>query len=372
MGGLFLFHQRHMHRSHDKEISRIKHALDKAKDEKYKKRIALGKCAVRYGTTFAARTFNEKEHVAYYWKKKVIDPDFHPNQWGGVHTVLPYDVEEAESLAWHFIQNNRQVQLRDIQIHLDQHGIQVSRATVSRMLTKWRWSFKIPSIMQKQKYSLENLTYYVDFCRWFGTRTFAQLRKLKFIDEVHFKTRDFRNKKYALAPIGQRIVVSASDRLDTSSWNATVLIRVNSAADPIALDIRQDSNTAYDFTLFVMMMVEKGFLVDGDYLIYDNAAVHLCSEVFMDLTQYLETHGITPLPLPTYSPELNPIERCFNIVKNYLRYQRDPEVPLLRDIMRGFALITQEIIAKEYLYSAQYLAEKPLLLPPPLQAILRM
>ena len=181
---------------------------------------------------------------------------------------------------------------------------------------------------------------------------------------------DFRNRKYALAPIGERVVVTASQQLDHNSWNATVIIRVDNPDEPIALNIRQDSNTAYDFTLFVMTMVERGFLSEGDTLIYDNAAVHLSADVFVDLMDYLERHGITPLPLPTYSPELNPIERCFNIVKNFLRYERDPEVPLLCDILRGFAKITQEIIAKEYLCSANYFVDKPLLIPPPLRNII--
>jgi len=342
--------------------------LDHEKEKNYKKMVAMGKCALRYGTRFAAQTFKEKDHIAYYWKRKVSEPDFHPKTLGGGEPKYP--AIEVQTIVWEFVQTRRQICLREVQVHLETNNISYSRMTLSRMFTTWRWSFKIPTVMQQQKYTLENMRYYVDFCNWFGTRSLDQLRKLKFIDEVHFRTKDFRNRKYALAPIGERVVVTASQQLDHNSWNATVIIRVDNPDEPIALNIRQDSNTAYDFTLFVMTMVERGFLSEGDTLIYDNAAVHLSADVFVDLMDYLERHGITPLPLPTYSPELNPIERCFNIVKNFLRYERDPEVPLLCDILRGFAKITQEIIAKEYLCSANYFVDKPLLIPPPLRNII--
>ena len=174
-----------------------------------------------------------------------------------------------------------------------------------------------------------------------------------------------------MGPIGQRVVVTSNSTLDYSSWNATVLIRVDHPEEPLHLGIRQDSNTAQDFALFVMEMIERGVLQRGDTLVYDNATVHISAEVFNELHTFMTNCGVRGVPLPTYSPELNPIERCFNVVKHYLRYRRDPSAPLLRSIIRGFARVTQKIVAAEYLYSAHYILDHLMLLPPPLRALIQ-
>ena len=88
------------------------------------------------------------------------------------------------------------------------------------------------------------------------------------------------------------------------------------------LDIRSNSNTANDFAMFITLAVASGFFKPGDYLVYDNVAVHFGANTFQELQQLFEQHGITTIPLPTYSRELNPIERCFGVVKHYLRYQK--------------------------------------------------
>ena len=51
------------------------------------------------------------------------------------------------------------------------------------------------------------------------------------------------------------------------------------------------------------------------YLVLDNAGIHKGSEV----DEAIEKAGCTLLYLPTYSPDLNPIEHCWANFKNYLR-----------------------------------------------------
>ena len=53
----------------------------------------------------------------------------------------------------------------------------------------------------------------------------------------------------------------------------------------------------------------------GQYVILDNAGIHKSSEV----DEAIQKAGCTLLYLPTYSPDLNPIEHCWANFKNYLR-----------------------------------------------------
>lgn len=56
-------------------------------------------------------------------------------------------------------------------------------------------------------------------------------------------------------------------------------------------------------------------LKPGDVLIMDNCRIHYISE----LKTLLESVGARPLFLPPYSPELNPIEETFSLIKGVFK-----------------------------------------------------
>lgn len=105
--------------------------------------------------------------LAKYWKKKVQDAQFHAGDWGGPRwSKYPGAQLEIKEIVWNFINtDNQQPTLREIKIHLEEHGYELSRSTISRLLQGWRWSFKIPTVTQGEKYTLSNMEYYVQFCR---------------------------------------------------------------------------------------------------------------------------------------------------------------------------------------------------------------
>ena len=200
----------------------------------------------------------------------------------------------------------------------------------------------------------------------------VSLFKNFFIDHFTHPFVEFRTRKYALSPIGQKATVASSTPLDGStSLTASVIIGLNDdLALPFFYDVRAGSNTADDFALFVTLAVSSGFLKPGDFLVFDNAAVHADDDTVEELTELFQQHQITVRRLPTYSPELNPIERCFRIIKTYLRYHRDPAKSLLDDIITGFALIDHEIVAKEYIRSLNYFLLHPFTLPRHMEELL--
>ena len=79
-------------------------------------------------------------------------------------------------------------------------------------------------------------------------------------------------------------------------------------------------------------LVAAGKLVAGDYFIVDNASVHYGSDAFPYLCDLLDGVGVKLIFLPKYSPELNPCEEVFSLVKGHLH------------CYRGTARFWQEII----------------------------
>jgi transposase len=53
----------------------------------------------------------------------------------------------------------------------------------------------------------------------------------------------------------------------------------------------------------------------GDIVIMDNLSSHKCSKTL----ELIERAGAVPIFLPAYSPDLNPIEKMWSKVKEYLR-----------------------------------------------------
>ena len=161
----------------------------------------------------------------------------------------------------------------------------------------------------------------------------------------------FRVRKFGLGPIGERVIVTTANRLQEQSLTASVVVGISNK--PLYLDIREGSNSAEDFSTFIQLVVEAGFIQQGDYLVYDNSAVHFGGETWKELEIFFNQRQITTIPMPTYSPELNPIEKCFGMVKHYLRYHRTNR-SLLDEILIGFSLISTEDVRKQYVCSANY------------------
>ena len=94
-------------------------------------------------------------------------------------------------------------------------------------------------------------------------------------------------------------------------------------------EVRDGSFTATPFRAFVQELAEQFTEVQRGTvcLVMDNARIHHAREA----RQYLEENQIRHLYLPPYSPELNPIENVFGVLKK--RYRR-LGVPRTRNQMK--------------------------------------
>lgn len=55
-------------------------------------RVALGTCATKLGVKQAAQLHNVSYGVAFYWRHKVLEPDFHASAWGGLRYGLFFNL----------------------------------------------------------------------------------------------------------------------------------------------------------------------------------------------------------------------------------------------------------------------------------------
>lgn len=76
----------------------------------------------------------------------------------------------------------------------------------------------------------------------------------------------------------------------------------------------------------------------GSIFLQDNAPTHTARVVQEWLGEWASAHGITILDWPAYSPDLNPIENLWKILKENI-YKKDPEL----------ATLTSTIASKERL-----------------------
>jgi len=123
----------------------------------------------------------------------------------------------------------------------------------------------------------------------------------------------------------------------------TFMTRLDVLGDdfPFGFEFLTGTNTGVDFAAFVRNMIDGGFLVAGDFFLVDNAAVHLSVDTAEELLALLAAAGIFLIFLPAYSPELNPCELCFSVIKSYLRTLSNRSQTLASQIMSAMLALTR-------------------------------
>ncbi len=69
---------------------------------------------------------------------------------------------------------------------LDRLGVRVSRAWLSRMFRRWRWSFKKLNHKHVDKYTPRNIAYYGQYLAYIRT---VPMNRIKYMDEASFSSR---------------------------------------------------------------------------------------------------------------------------------------------------------------------------------------
>jgi transposase len=144
---------------------------------------------------------------------------------------------------------------------------------------------------------------------------------------------------------GRQIIVPWSDR--DVRYSVTCCTDLSNADGFVLSPPRRDSNTARDFLEYVITLVEFGTLSAGDFLFVDNASIHYAEEIRPVLVELLEAVQVRLIFLPTYSPELNPVECVFGEAKRWLRYRRGTG-PFSQEIVKAFSSVQRSAVVNFY------------------------
>jgi transposase len=131
--------------------------------------------------------------------------------------------------------------------------------------------------------------------------------RLVFVDETGVTTA--MTPTYGRAPSGQRVVDAAP-----ASWESLTVVAalgLEGVEAPLAIS---GSINAATFLGYVEQVLAPA-LRRGDVVVFDNLASHTTPGV----REAIERVGATVMPLPPYSPDLNPIEEMFSKFKELLR-----------------------------------------------------
>src|SRR5665213_2089375 len=110
-------------------------------------------------------------------------------------------------------------------------------------------------------------------------------------------------------PSGERVIDPAP-----ASWESMTVIAALSLDEVRAPLVISGSSNAETFLAYVEQVLVPA-LRKGDVVVFDNLASHFTPGV----QEAIERVGATVLPLPPYSPDLNPIEEMFSKFKEFLR-----------------------------------------------------
>ena len=143
---------------------------------------------------------------------------------------------------------------------------------------------------------------------WFELQGSMDTNRLVFVDESGAKTNMTRLRGRSLG--GARLL----DAAPHGHWCTTTMIgsiRLNGTYACMAVDSATDRDVFREYVREVLVPA----LRPGDIVILDNLSAHDDEET----RQLVESVPARLLPLPPYSPDLNPIEKMWSKVKAFLR-----------------------------------------------------
>jgi transposase len=146
--------------------------------------------------------------------------------------------------------------------------------------------------------------------RWQYRETTASLdlEHLKFVDESGVNLA--LTRLFGRAPKGERVV----DAVPKNYGENVTLLGALSAAGVEALMTVNGATDGAVFLVFVREVLAPT-LHEGDVVIWDNLGAHRSVAV----REAVEAKGAQLVFLPPYSPDMNPIERCWSKIKTFLR-----------------------------------------------------
>jgi hypothetical protein len=213
-------------------------------------------------------------------------------------------------------------------------GTVVSESTVSRFFNH---GFSVkgglcrPNLVPFDKFRPENIERAYEYLEIIAT---IAPHRLKFGDEKHLKGKEVFNRQVRRNVLDGSIPPMSVPPDFTNTYNLTGFCSIVPTMTGTAVwcSIHESTNDADQFSLELEYAIQSGFLVGGDVLVLDNAAVHTGKEN-TELEDYLwNTYGIFLIFLPARTPEWNPIEQVWKCLVQRLRSEDTAPLGVIRQI----------------------------------------
>jgi transposase len=169
------------------------------------------------------------------------------------------------------------------------------------------------------------------------------LQRLKFIDESGVNIS--MTRLYGRAPKGERVVGSAPQNYGE---NVTMLSAL-SASGLSALMTVDGATDSQVFAAFVREVLAPT-LSAGDIVVLDNLGAHRCAAA----REAVEARGARIVFLPPYSPDLNPMERCWSKIKTALRAAKARTREALEEAIKQAITMVTESDARAWFKHCSY------------------
>jgi transposase len=167
--------------------------------------------------------------------------------------------------------------------------------------------------------------------------------KLVFIDESGAKSN--MTRLYGRALRGVRLI----DRVPHGHWVNTTLVCALRRSGMTASSVLDGAMNKQRLEAYVRDVLCPT-LQEGDIVVWDNLPAHK-SAVAKEL---IEAKGAKSLPLPPYSPDLNPIEMSFAKLKSVLRKEKIRDIGTLREFLQNPPKLFSPTECQNYLKHAGY------------------
>jgi len=218
-----------------------------------------------------------------------------------------------------------------------------SKSTTSRVLKKIGWTWRVPTRFQIHKYTLNNI---VRYTHYLTVVQGIQWKHLKFIDEAHVVSKQLTSRR--VLGLKNSRTWTRESTIHHAHATLTLLTSLSTPSKPVRCAYTESTNTQWSFCDFVVACCVRKDLIAGDFLICDNAAIHGAEESQYLLTTVLQHYGVTLIYLPPYSPELNPCEPVFSVIKQHIRNHRDGYSHIKREVIKAIKTITVRHILQFY------------------------
>ncbi len=168
--------------------------------------------------------------------------------------------------------------------------------------------------------------------RWLASR-FFEARRLVFVDESGFNTS--MTRLYARAPRGRRAYGKVPRNRGKNTTLIAAITLEGGMGESVAIEGATDSEA---FEAYVERFLAPS-LEEGQVVVLDGLGAHRTDRV----RELIEGRGADLVFLPSYSPDLNPIEEAFGKIKQLVRKAgaRTREA-LVEAIARALDAVTSE------------------------------